>query len=716
MLVAESEAHHAADRSRDLLHSGAEAANSQLQLAILHDLDLDYALGAFVAQNPNTTEVRFLAWERAMQVRGRYPELLGLSLEAQVPAGDLIQFERQFTAKLPAAHTIKSGPSSVLPAGPRPYYCLTKFAIGAPKVNVPATIDACAFEPDLAATRDSGAAAAGTVAIIPGDAIFALGNPVYAGGGVPTTAAARHRAFLGWSAIAILPDVLLARAQKGHPGLTLTLQRGTGVTAARFALRTPPARATTFEMNMTDGWRLSVAGRVTSGNVLANGAALRVLIVGTVLSLLLATVFLLLGTARQRALRLVAQKTRELAHEVELTASARDTAVEASTAKSAFVATVSHELRTPLAGVIGSADLLLDTTLDGDQQELAETLRSSGEALLLVINDILDYSKMEAGKLELYTTDFSLRELIAECCARVLPNAKQKAIRLTNDTRSSVPPWLHGDSGRMGQVLTNLLTNAIKFTEQGGVTVTATARVADGQSDLRVEVADTGIGIEQATLEKLFTPFTQADGSTARRYGGTGLGLTISAELIGLMGGRIGTESEPGRGSTFWFELTLPVADGAQLAIKTPEHFAALGERDENGNLTDDAPIVLVAEDNPVNQMLAARMLDKCGFRSEVVSGGNEALAALAEREYAAILMDCQMPGIDGYETTREIRRRENGDTHMPIVAVTAHSLAGDREKCIAAGMDDYISKPLRAGELRLALERSIAASRAAVS
>ncbi len=160
----------------------------------------------------------------------------------------------------------------------------------------------------------------------------------------------------------------------------------------------------------------------------------------------------------------------------------------------------------------------------------------------------------------------------------------------------------------------------------------------------------------------------------------------------------------------------MPVADGAELTIKTPEHFAALGERDDNGNLTDAAPIVLVAEDNPVNQMLAVRMLDKCGFRSEVVPGGNQALAALAERDYAAILMDCQMPGIDGYETTREIRRRENGDTHMPIVAVTAHSLAGDREKCIAAGMDDYVSKPLRAGELRQALERSIAASRASVS
>jgi signal transduction histidine kinase/ActR/RegA family two-component response regulator len=715
VLVAESDAHHAADNSRDVLHSGAEAAGAQLQLAILHDRDLDYALGAFVAQNPNTTEARFLAWERAMQVRGRYPELIGLSLEVQVPAGDLVQFERQFIEKLPLAHAIKPGPSSVIPAGPRPYYCLTKFAIGAPNINLPATVDACEFERDLAATRDSGASATGTITFIPGDAIFALGNPVYAGGTVPSTAAARHRAFIGWSAIAILPDVLLARAQKGHPGLTLTLQRGTGAAAVRFALRTPPATASTFEVKMTDGWTLYVAGRLMSGNVLGNGGALRVLVVGTVLSLLLATVFLLLGTARQRALRLVAEKTRELAHEVELTAAARDTAVEASTAKSAFVATVSHEIRTPLAGVIGTADLLLDTELDGDQHELAETLRSSGEALLLVINDILDYSKMEAGKLELYTTDFSLRELIAECSARVIPNAKQKAIALTNDTRPSVPPWLHGDSGRISQVLTNLLSNAIKFTAHGGVTVTATARVAEGQADLRVEVADTGIGIESATVERLFTPFTQADASTARRYGGTGLGLTISAELIGLMGGRIGTESEPGRGSTFWFELTLPVADGAQLAIRTPEHFAALGERDENGNLTDDAPIVLVAEDNAVNQMLAARMLDKCGYRSEVVAGGNEALAALAEREFAAILMDCQMPGIDGYETTREIRRRENGGAHMPIVAVTAHSLAGDREKCIAAGMDDYVSKPLRAGELRLALERSIAASRASV-
>jgi signal transduction histidine kinase/ActR/RegA family two-component response regulator len=709
-LVAAAEAHHAAESSRATLRTSAQAATSQLQLAIVHELDLDYAAGAFIAQNPNATQAQFAAWTRAMQVRRRYPEMLGFGFEADVPASQLVQFERKFTSQLPAGRGITPGPASIIPAGPRPFYCLTKVGLGyAGGLSLPPTLDACEFEPYLSATRASGAGAAASIAIIPSDAIFALGNPVYRGGGVPRTAAARRSAFLGWTAIAILPDVLLTQAQNGHPGITLTLQRGTGTEAARFAVRAAPPAASTIQVNLHDGWTLYVAGRVISGNVFADGSSLRILVVGVILTLLLAMLFFVLGTGRQRALRLVAEKTRELAAEVELTASARDAAVEASTAKSAFVATVSHELRTPLAGVIGTADLLLDTRLDDEQQEFAETLRSSGEALLLVINDILDYSKMESGKLELYTTDFSLRELVGECCARVLTTAKQKGITLTSEVDPNLPAWLHGDAGRIGQVLTNLLSNAIKFTEHGGVKITTSAHLDGPQATVRIEVADTGIGIDRVTLDKLFAPFVQADASTSRRYGGTGLGLAISAELVSLMGGQIGSESEPGHGSTFWFELTLPIADGATLAIKAPEQFAALGERDEHGNLTDAAPIVLIAEDNPINQMLAARMLDKCGFRSEVVSGGAEALAAVAENAYAAVLMDCQMPGIDGYEATREIRRRENGTGHIPIIAVTAHSLAGDREKCIAAGMDDYVSKPLRAGELRRTLERAVA-------
>jgi len=275
----------------------------------------------------------------------------------------------------------------------------------------------------------------------------------------------------------------------------------------------------------------------------------------------------------------------------------------------------------------------------------------------------------------------------------------------------AAPDWIYGDSGRLAQVLMNLLTNAVKFTERGEVTVRTMATPDGPRSRVRFEVTDTGIGIDKHTLPQLFSAFTQADGSTARRYGGTGLGLAISAELVEMMGGQIGASSSPGAGSTFWFEVTLARGDGSGAVIKPAERFTARGERDADGHLTTAAPLVLVAEDNPVNRMLAVRMLDKCGYRSAVASGGVEALRALEQTSYAAILMDCQMPDMDGYQTTREIRRRENATGHIPIIAVTAHSLAGDREKCLAAGMDGYVSKPLRSSDLLEALGHLVTCS-----
>ena len=226
--------------------------------------------------------------------------------------------------------------------------------------------------------------------------------------------------------------------------------------------------------------------------------------------------------------------------------------------------------------------------------------------------------------------------------------------------------------------------------------ISATAR--DARTRVRVEVTDTGIGIDAKTLDRLFQPFVQADNSTARRYGGTGLGLTISAQLVEMMGGTIGARSEPGAGSTFWFELPLEPAIEDEVEAEPPDRaIRALGERDGDGGLSEAAPLVLVAEDSQVNQLLAVRMLDQCGYRAEVVGDGREALAAVAQTNYAAVLMDCQMPELDGYEATREIRRRERDGQRIVIIAMTAHSMAGDREKCLAAGMDDYVSKPIRA-------------------
>lgn len=408
----------------------------------------------------------------------------------------------------------------------------------------------------------------------------------------------------------------------------------------------------------------------------------------------------MVGSIRDITKRMAGEeKLREYAQQMELKsnelAMAKEQAVQANNMKSDFLANMSHEIRTPMNAVMGMTSILLESDMSQAQKQKLKIIHNSGEALLEIINDILDISKIEAGKMDLELIPFNLQKTALEITELFTTRCNEKGIKMLLQYVPGTPEWVIGDVGRIRQIIINLVSNAIKFTDSGHVMITVKATGVDSEKTfLHFEITDTGIGIPEKIQKELFEKFMQGDSSTTRKYGGTGLGLAICFRLVALMDGKIGVKSKENKGSTFWFDLEMPLAD----ADLEEEMLVYNSEFDPSGAR------ILVAEDNHVNQLMIMQMLEMLNCKADVAKNGQEAVEMVRKNKYDLVLMDCMMPEVNGYEATKTIRQMEDDKNNTIIIALTANALQGDKQKCLDSGMSDYLSKPVKKPELQAML------------
>ena len=404
----------------------------------------------------------------------------------------------------------------------------------------------------------------------------------------------------------------------------------------------------------------------------------------------------------------------ELKEHLETANELREKAEQSNKAKSEFLANMSHELRTPMNGMLGMCEFLLKGELDEEQQDNVETIYKSGNNLLSILNDILDISKIEAGELKIENVPFHLNTVIMEMQQLFSPIAQDKGLEILLNRQGSIPSTIIGDLGRVQQILRNLISNALKFTEQGSISIIVKVIDREERKSLYIAVKDTGIGIPKDKLDIIFEKFSQADTSTSRKYGGTGLGLTICYQLTKMMGGRIGVESSIGKGAMFWFEIPLNVADNEEVAV----NLYSEDKLDPSELLLPKDIKILVVDDHPVNQKLVKKMLTNLELiHIDIATNGMQAIEMIEENKYDVVLMDCQMPELDGYQATRILRDKEKkqGVACLPVIALTANAMVGDREKCFDAGMNDYLSKPVKTDKLTRVLKKWVGQTRCAI-